>query len=182
MVSPFVPQMLVPRREARSGESGVARHGQALRRLLRRQPLCGIGVQSLMPVTSMPACWIERMAVSRPERALDLNVDLANAVLHGGTGGLLGGHLGREGSRLAGALEADVAGGRPGDHVTALIGDRDDRVVERALDVRHAVRDVLALTLAGPTATGEGFAMVPASSCPQWSSWDPCAFELVWVR
>ena len=44
-------------------------------------------MQSLMPVTSMPACWIERMAVSRPEPALDLNVDLANAVLHGGTGG-----------------------------------------------------------------------------------------------
>ena len=42
-------------REARA-RSGVARHGQALRRLLRRHPLCGIGVQSLMPVTSMPAC------------------------------------------------------------------------------------------------------------------------------
>ena len=40
---------------------------QTLRRLGWRQPLCGIGVTSLMPTTSMPAFWIERMAVSRPE-------------------------------------------------------------------------------------------------------------------
>src|SRR5690242_11285530 len=41
--------------------------GQTLRRLGGRQPLCGIGVTSLMPTTSMPAFWIERIAVSRPE-------------------------------------------------------------------------------------------------------------------
>ena len=32
-----------------------------------RQPLWGTGVTSLMPVTSMPVFWSERMAVSRPE-------------------------------------------------------------------------------------------------------------------
>src|SRR5262245_62812149 len=40
---------------------------QTRRRLGGRQPLCGTGVTSLMPVTSMPVFWIERMAVSRPE-------------------------------------------------------------------------------------------------------------------
>src|SRR6188508_2299170 len=40
---------------------------QTLRRFGGRQPLCGIGVTSLMPTTSMPVFWIERMAVSRPE-------------------------------------------------------------------------------------------------------------------
>src|SRR5277367_2165797 len=37
------------------------------RRFLGRQPLCGMGVSSLMPATSMPAAASERMAVSRPE-------------------------------------------------------------------------------------------------------------------
>src|ERR1700675_4244913 len=43
-------------------------HGaHTLRRLGGRQPLCGTGVTSLMPETSMPVFWIERIAVSRPE-------------------------------------------------------------------------------------------------------------------
>src|SRR5207248_4759158 len=46
--------------------SGVPRH-QTLRRLGGRQPLCGIGVTSLMPETSMPVFCRERIAVSRPE-------------------------------------------------------------------------------------------------------------------
>src|SRR3954467_2839187 len=32
-----------------------------------RQPLCGMGVTSLMPLTSMPVFCSERIAVSRPE-------------------------------------------------------------------------------------------------------------------
>ena len=40
---------------------------QTLRRLGGRHPLCGTGVISLMPVTSIPAFWIERIAVSRPD-------------------------------------------------------------------------------------------------------------------
>ena len=46
--------------------TGVASH-QTLRRFGWRQPLCGTGVTSLMPETSMPVFWIDRMAVSRPE-------------------------------------------------------------------------------------------------------------------
>src|SRR3954454_22096268 len=73
------------------------------------------------------------------------NVDLAHAVLLRATRGGLGSHLRGERRRLAGALEAHLAGARPGDHVAHRVGDRDDRVVERALDVRVPVGDVLLL-------------------------------------
>src|SRR5690606_226007 len=85
--------------------------------------------------------------------ALHDHVDLAHAVLHGAAGALLGGHLGRVRGGLAGPLEADVPGRGPGDDVAGLVGDRDDRVVERALDVGHAVGDVLALAPARPPAS-----------------------------
>src|SRR5690349_5647427 len=39
---------------------------QTLRRLGGRQPLCGIGVTSVMALTSSPAVWSERIACSRP--------------------------------------------------------------------------------------------------------------------
>src|SRR6266545_7268666 len=91
-------------------------------------------------------------------RALHLHVDLADTVLHGPSGGGLGGHLRRERRRLARALEAHVAGRGPRDHVPALVGERDDRVVEAALDVSDPVGHVLALALAGPAGgTGLGF-------------------------
>src|SRR5580658_6223498 len=81
------------------------------------------------------------------------DVHLAHAVLHGPAGAGLGRQLGGEGGRLAGALEADVAGRSPGEHVAVGIGDGDDGVVERALDVGDAVGDVLALPLAGSAGT-----------------------------
>src|SRR3954447_21710259 len=87
---------------------------------------------------------------------LDQHIDPAYAVLHGPAGGLLRRHLRRERRRLAGALEADVAGRGPREHVAVLVGDGDDRVVEGALDVRHAVGDVLALPATGPSTPGLG--------------------------
>src|SRR6187551_267249 len=76
--------------------------------------------------------------------ALDEHVDLAHAVLHGPARGGLGGQLRGERSRLAGALEAHLAGRGPGDDRTGRVGDRHDGVVEGALDVRLPVGDVLA--------------------------------------
>src|SRR3954451_23305979 len=73
------------------------------------------------------------------------DVDLAHPVLHRLAGGVLGRHLRREGRGLAGALEPDVPGAGPRDHGPVGVADRHDRVVERALDVRVAVRDVLLL-------------------------------------
>src|SRR6476619_6257848 len=81
-------------------------------------------------------------------RTLDEDVDLLQAVLLRLAGGVLGSHLRRERRGLARALEAHVAGGRPADHVALRVGDRDDRVVERALDVGLAHRDVLLLLAA----------------------------------
>src|SRR5215813_4340040 len=78
-------------------------------------------------------------------RALHEHIDLAHAVLVRLAGGVLRGHLRGERGRLAGALEPDVAGGGPGDHVPHRVGDRDDGVVEGALDVRVPVGDVLLL-------------------------------------
>src|SRR4026207_1485727 len=63
----------------------------------------------------------------------------------------VGGHLRGERRRLARALEAGRAGGLPRDHVSVLVGERDDRVVERRLDVGLADRDVLADAAAGAT-------------------------------
>src|SRR3954451_17559850 len=71
------------------------------------------------------------------------DVDLLHAVLLRLAGAVLGGHLRRERRRLARALEPDVPGRGPADHVALRVGDRHDRVVEGALDVRLAVRDVL---------------------------------------
>src|SRR5579884_427754 len=89
-------------------------------------------------------------------RPLDQDVDLAHPVLHGPPGAGLGGQLGGEGGGLAGALEADVAGGGPGQDVALGVADGDDGVVERALDVGDAVGDVLALAPAGTPASGLG--------------------------
>src|SRR5690606_7218919 len=80
--------------------------------------------------------------------ALHEHVHLLHAVLGGLARGVLGGHLGRERRGLARALEPDVARGRPRDHGTVGVGDRDDRVVERALDVGLAHGDVLLLLAA----------------------------------
>src|SRR5665213_3490906 len=84
-------------------------------------------------------------------RPADEHVDAAHAVCHGPLCALLGGELGGERRGLAGALEPDVAGRRPGEDIALRIGDGDARVVERALDVGDAEGDVLPLALAGPT-------------------------------
>src|SRR5215212_8639428 len=82
-------------------------------------------------------------------RAFDEDVDLLQTVLLGGAGGLLGGQLRGERRGLAGALEANVAGARPRQRVALEVGDGDDRVVERGLDVRLPVQDVLLLAPLG---------------------------------
>src|SRR3954462_10869258 len=84
------------------------------------------------------------------------DVDLAHPVLHRLAGGVLGRHLRREGRGLAGALEPDVAGAGPRDHGPVGVADRHDGVVERALDVRVTVRDVLLFLAPHLLGTGAG--------------------------
>src|SRR5205807_6335296 len=83
-------------------------------------------------------------------RTADEDLDRAHAVLERLLGGRLCGLLRGERRGLAAALEALGAGGAPRDDVAVQVADRDDRVVERALDVRLADRDVLALATPGP--------------------------------
>src|SRR6185295_6052759 len=81
-------------------------------------------------------------------RALDHHVHGPHAGVLGVVAGVLRRHLGREGRALARALEPDASGRRPGEDVALQIADRDDRVVEGRLDVRHTVRhDPLLLAL-----------------------------------
>src|SRR4051812_4765319 len=75
--------------------------------------------------------------------ALDEDLDLLEALLDPLAGGGVGGDLRGEGRRLARALEAGAAGGPPREDVALAVGEADDRVVERRLDVRLADRDVL---------------------------------------
>lgn len=73
----------------------------------------------------------------------DDDIDLLEAVILGGLCRLGGRHLGGIGRRFAGTLEADVAAGGPGDEVTLLVTDADDRVVEGGEDMHHPVTDIL---------------------------------------
>ena len=137
--------------------TGVTSH-QTLRRLGGRQPLCGMGVTSLMPTTSMPAFWMDRIAVSRPDPGPFTTTSTLRtpcSIARRGRG--LGRELRRERRALARALEPDVAGRGPRERVALLVGDRDDRVVERRLDVRDPVGDVLALTTARPPSSSLWF-------------------------
>src|SRR3954471_18525026 len=110
-----------------------------------------------MVPTSRPIAPRDRIAVSRPEPGPLTNTSIffmpwsiarrpaAPAGLCAGDAGGLGGHLRGERRGLAGALEADGAGGGPRDHRPGRVGDGDDGVVERALDVSLALDDVLLL-------------------------------------
>src|SRR5262245_25636150 len=74
-------------------------------------------------------------------------------MLHALAGARVGGHLRGERRRLAGALGTGRAGGLPDDDVALGVGERDDRVVERRLDVRLADGDVLPDPAPGATAS-----------------------------
>src|ERR687886_571173 len=76
--------------------------------------------------------------------ALDLDVHATDALVHRLVRHALGRHLGGVGGALAAPLEPERAGGLPGYDVALLVRHRDDGVVERALYVDDAGRDVLA--------------------------------------
>src|SRR3954451_3226377 len=132
---------------------------------------------------------LEAGRLQRPDRglaagtgALHEHVDLLDAVLLRLAGGVLCGQLCGERRRLTRPLEADMARRRPGDDVALRIGDRHDRVVERALDVGGAVRDVLLFPTAGlltllrsRTALFCWWHLLTwPSSCRRWCASGPC--------
>src|SRR3954468_21857797 len=81
-------------------------------------------------------------------RPLDIDLDLTHPVLHRALCGAVGGRAGGVRRALPGALEAGHAGRAPADHGARQVGDRDDRVVERRLDVDVPLGDVLAFAAA----------------------------------
>ena len=80
-------------------------------------------------------------------RALHEHVDLLDAVFHSLAGCGFGGHTSGVRRGLTGALETDIATGRPGHDCAGRVGDRNNGVVESGLDVRLPNRDRLAFEL-----------------------------------
>ena len=81
-----------------------------------------------------------------------MHMNATHAVFHRPFSGLFGRLLRSERRRFARALEPRITRGCPRHDVSAEVRERDDGVVERTLDVCHAVTDVLAL-LAAPAAS-----------------------------
>ena len=118
------------------------------RRLGGRQPLCGIGVTSLIAEISSPAACSERIAASRPAPGPFTHTStFFSPSVERFARADFGRDLRRERRALARALEADLAGAGPRDHVAVRVGDGHDRVVEGRLDVGHAVDAHLPLAL-----------------------------------
>src|SRR5690606_4950919 len=79
--------------------------------------------------------------LSSRTRALDAHFQRLHAVVERGLAGLLGGDLGRERGRLARTAEARAARSRPRKRIALAVGDGDDGVVERSVDMRDAIGD-----------------------------------------
>src|SRR5579859_5894395 len=97
---------------------------------------------------------VDACGCQRPNRRLtaragagDAHVDSAKAVVTGSVGGVLGCLLGREGSSLTRATEAQGPGTLPAQRIADRIGDGDDGVVERSLNVNQTEWHILSLTL-----------------------------------
>lgn len=76
--------------------------------------------------------------------ALDLDVQVLDTLFHGSTAGHFGSNLGSKRRRLARALETLATGRSPRQSIALAVGDRDDGVVERSVNVCNTVRNVLA--------------------------------------
>src|SRR5690606_5599071 len=97
---------------------------------------------------------------------------------HGLARALLGGDGGRERRGLLGTLEARLAGGAPRHGVAVRVGDGDEGVVERRVDVRHTlgVHHLLGLladrhylvTFFLPAIARRGPFLVRALVCVRW--------------
>src|SRR6188768_1113359 len=97
---------------------------------------------------------LQAAAVERAHRGLatgarttNTDFDVLQAVFLRGNASLFGGDLRSERRALARAAEAATTRGRPGQRVALTIRDRDDRVVERRMDVRDSIEHVLASLL-----------------------------------
>jgi hypothetical protein len=84
---------------------------------------------------------------STRSRTTDSNIEGTHAVIPRLIGSVHRRLLRRERSSLTGTAEAKRAGALPGHYFPLVVGDGDDRVVERGLNVRQAERHILAFFL-----------------------------------
>src|SRR5216684_5236856 len=80
-------------------------------------------------------------------RTADTDFHATHTVITSHIGGVHRSLLGGEWRPFARPAEAERPGTLPGENVPGLIGDGHNRIVERRLNVGHAVGDVLALLL-----------------------------------
>ncbi len=83
-------------------------------------------------------------------RTLDFNIKILDSLFDGSATRHLGRDLRRKRRGLAGTLETLTTRGRPRQGIALTIGDRDDGVIERSVDVRYAVCYVFANLFADP--------------------------------
>jgi len=76
-------------------------------------------------------------------RTFHINIDGSHAVFHCFLSCILRSHLGCKGSALSGPFEALGAGTGPGDHISFWVGDRDNGVIKRCLNMSNPCLDVL---------------------------------------
>lgn len=76
-------------------------------------------------------------------RPFDKNFNGSHPVLHRLAGGAFGGYLCRVWGALAGSFEPAGPGAGPGDDISCLIGEGDDRVVEGRLNIGTTTRNIL---------------------------------------
>src|SRR3989344_3122220 len=81
--------------------------------------------------------------------AFDVNLKRPQTELLSNTSGLVGRHLRGERRAFTRTLETGSTAGRPGKNIALAIGDGDDRVVERSVDVHHAFGNALLGALLG---------------------------------
>src|SRR5690606_18774242 len=89
-------------------------------------------------------------------RSLHEHVERLDAVFHCLASGLFGSNLCGERRGLARALEPGTTSGRPRQGVALTVGDGDDSVVERSVDVRDAVGNTLLDLLASARGAAGG--------------------------
>src|SRR3954452_7491255 len=150
--------------------TGVTSHAK----FLDAAPLAGAAAVVGLRGNVLDARHLEAGGLERADRGLAAgagtlheDLDLLKALLDALAGSGVGRDLRGERRRLAGALEAGAAGGLPRDDVAFAVGEGDDRVVERSLDVGLADGDVLLrLAAAPPRALACGHYLFPAFFLP----------------
>ena len=70
--------------------------------------------------------------------ALHIDLNLTQTEVIGDLGTILGNHLGCVRSVLLGTSVSHLTSGRPGDHLTVVVGKRNDDIIKRGINERFS--------------------------------------------